>query len=327
MASRQSQLLSWLNDITTFNLTGLDKVSGDASFRHYYRFNANGTSYIAVDAPPDTENTEGFVDIATAYHGLGVRVPTILGANINQGFMYLEDFGNTLLGDVLNDSNYQQLYHKALQQLIDVQSVTLVQSEPLPAFDEALLNREYGLFTDWLLAKHLNIALTADECSMLKRAFDILSENFKEQPQVGVHRDYHSRNIMVLDDDALGIIDFQDAVIGPVTYDAVSLMRDCYVRWPDEGIVDVLKAWHQGHFNRYSWDTFKRWFDLTGIQRHVKASGIFARLNHRDNKSIYLNDIPRTLRYIVDVGKQYAELGDFVDFIEDRVQPALKDIK
>jgi aminoglycoside/choline kinase family phosphotransferase len=302
-------------------------VSGDASFRRYYRFNVDSRSYIAVDAPPETENTESFVNIAQAYHDAGVRVPNILGVNVNQGFMYLEDFGNTLLGSVLDNSNYPYYYAKALKQLVEIHSVSDIEGELLPSFDNELLNREYGLFTDWLLSTHLGMVLTDQEDAMLKNTFHVLSKNFVEQPQGGVHRDYHSRNIMVLDNEALGIIDFQDAVVGPITYDAVSLLRDCYVRWPEDGIYDVLKAWHNEYFTTYEWDTFKRWFDLTGIQRHIKASGIFARLNHRDNKSLYLEDIPRTLNYIVDVGKQYDELSSFTHFVEQKVLPTLKEIQ
>jgi aminoglycoside/choline kinase family phosphotransferase len=324
LASRQSQLIQWLNDINPFALNTLEQVSGDASFRKYFRFEGNGISYIAVDAPPETENTKSFVDIATAYHHSGIRVPQVINTNIKLGFMHLEDFGNTILGQVIDESNYQYYYTKALRQLIEIQSVKVVAEKPLPAFDSELLERESSLFTDWLLSKHLNIAPTKNENAMLRRTFELLSENFAVQPQVGVHRDYHSRNIMVLDDDELGIIDFQDAVIGPITYDAVSLMRDCYVRWSDEGVNEVLKAWHNEYFACYEWCTFKRWFDLTGMQRHVKASGIFARLSHRDGKSIYLDDIPRTLNYIVDIGKQYAELEEFAHFVERRILPLLR---
>ena len=327
MASRQSQLLSWLNSVTPFQLSTLEQVSGDASFRRYFRFNVDGNDYIAVDAPPETENTRGFVELAKAYQASNVGVPEVLESDIELGFMCLEDFGDTLLGEIINDSNYQEYYGTALEQLIDIQVVQTLSGEPLPLYDDVLLAKEYTMFTHWLLGTHLNMTLSAQDNVMLQQAFDLLTLNFKEQPQVGVHRDYHSRNIMVLEGETLGIIDFQDAVIGPLTYDAISLTRDCYVRWPEQCVHSLLVEWYKKHFTEYAWGTFKRWFDLTGIQRHVKASGIFARLNYRDNKPIYLDDIPRTLGYIIDVGKEYAELGDFIGFVEHRVLPELRGTK
>jgi aminoglycoside/choline kinase family phosphotransferase len=193
-----------------------------------------------------------------------------------------------------------------------------------------MLRREMALFTDWLLAKHLEVELNAAEQAIIDNAFSLLVENAQSQPQGGVHRDYHSRNLMVCEN-GLGIIDFQDAVIGPITYDAVSLLRDCYVRWPDELVYELLARW-QGELvaselldEAVDEQTFRQWFDLMGVQRHLKASGIFARLYHRDGKAGYLPDVPRTVKYIVDIAARYPQLADFSALVEAKVLNALED--
>ena len=319
MTSRVTQLINWLNEATPYEVEQLELVSGDASFRRYYRFQKSEQSYIAVDAPPETENNEAFLRNAELYQKANVRVPSILHFDSALGFMCLEDFGDLLLSHVLTDDNYQSYYSKALNCLRGIQSISETKDHSLPPYDDALLRRDFSLFTDWLIGTHLRLEVSESEVEMLEKVFHLLSSNFDEQPQVAVHRDFHSRNIMLLEDDELGIIDFQDTAVGPLAYDIVSLLRDCYVRWPDDGVISVLKSYHQQYLGQHSWEQFKRWFDLTGIQRHIKAIGIFARLHHRDGKSIYLQDIPRTLSYIVDIGKQYHELTDFIRFLENRV--------
>jgi hypothetical protein len=173
-----------------------------------------------------------------------------------------------------------------------------------------------------LLKVHLDLQLSDSEQATIKSTLDYLRTAFFAQPQVGVHRDYHSRNLMLLADDEIGIIDFQDAVIGPITYDAVSLLRDCYQTWPSALVYIWLKEWHTEYYSQYSWADFKYWFDLTGMQRHIKASGIFARLCHRDGKVAYLQDIPRTLQYLCDVGSQYEQCKQFAELVQHKIKPA-----
>lgn len=328
MDDRQQSLQKWVFDALASNLEApqgsLEVVSGDASFRRYFRQHTENTTYIAVDAPPDKENSLPFVTIANAWGEQGVAVPSVIKADLEQGFMLLSDMGDQLLLPLLNDASAESLYHQALDALIDIQQTTL----ELPAYDAPLLDREMALFTDWFLGEHLGFELTSQEQNMLQETFSILRESALGQIQVPVHRDYHSRNIMVLEDDSLGIIDFQDAVHGPITYDVVSLLRDCYVAWP----LEQVQQWAQDYFQKareagligsISDEQLMLWFDWMGIQRHLKAVGIFARLNHRDGKTSYMNDIPRTLNYIVEVSGQYSTLDDFHQWLARRLLPEL----
>lgn len=323
LLERENQLVSWLNKEKLFDGEKLDSVSGDASFRRYFRFTVGDSSKIAVDAPPQKEDSSKFISIARAYQTKGVPVPSVVAQDLELGFMCLQDFGDVLLADQLNDETCVPLYRKALSLLSDIQSVSSTTEGGLPKFDEQLLRDEFYLFSHWLIKQHLKLELSDAELNIMENSFDVLVNNFSIQPQAGVHRDFHSRNLMCLPDESLGVIDFQDAVIGPITYDAVSLLRDCYVRWPDHVVYGLLAEWHQKHFPDVPWDDLKKWFDLTGMQRHVKASGIFARLCHRDGKQSFLKDIPLTLQYIIDVGKQYPELVDFAALVEEKIAPTM----
>jgi len=256
----------------------------------------------------------------------GVHAPEILAMDLEQGFMVLEDFGDATLLPNLTQESADQLYGSAMTSLLTFQQSA--KTENLPAYDEPMLMREMQLFPDWLLEKHLDLKLSDDSKKMLARTFNALTEAALEQPKVFVHRDYHSRNLMLLSDNSLGVIDYQDAVLGPVTYDLVSLLRDCYIAWDDALVSRWCHAYLEGAIatgvmNETHRLRFKRWFDWMGVQRHLKASGIFARLNHRDGKPGYLGDIPRTLNYIVNVGKQYEELMPLSEFVSRRVLPAL----
>lgn len=328
MDDRQLSLQKWVFDalasISQAPQGSLEVVSGDASFRRYFRQATENTTYIAVDAPPEQEDSLPFVTIAEAWLGQGVKVPEVIKADLEQGFMLLSDMGDQLLLPLLNDASAEGLYHQALDSLIGIQQTQL----DLPPYDAALLDREMALFTDWYLDKHLGLNLTEQEQSMLKHTFDILRESALGQIQVPVHRDYHSRNIMVCEDDTLGIIDFQDAVLGPITYDVVSLLRDCYVAWPAEQVTQwaqdyFSKAREAGLIGAISDEQLMLWFDWMGIQRHLKAVGIFARLNYRDGKTAYMNDIPRTLNYIVEVSAKYSTLEDFNTWLQRRLLPEL----
>ncbi len=321
---RSAQLEHWLLDLRLMVADSFEAISSDAGFRNYFRFNAlDGEQMIAVDAPTETENNTAFIAIAKAYQAAGVNAPIVYASDLERGFMCVTDGGDCLLSDVITAENMSAYYGKCLQTLIALQGVAEVEGYILPAFDNQLLAREYALFTDWLLTQYLALDITPQQEQMISTAFSQLTDNFHQQPQVSVHRDYHSRNIMLDDKHQPFIIDFQDSVIGPITYDAVSLLRDCYVRWPAQQVLAVLKQWHQQYYSQYPWPVFKQWFDLTGIQRHVKAAGIFSRLALRDGKTGYLDDIPNTLQYIIDIAGQYPELSAFAEFVESDVLPAV----
>ncbi|MCY7296197.1 aminoglycoside phosphotransferase family protein [Alteromonas sp. a30] len=331
-AERETQLIHWLQTLSNFQPDNFHMISGDASFRRYFRCYSNGSAFIAVDAPPQTEKNQAFVALAKAYHAKGVAVPEVLEVDLQNGFLLLQDFGDVLFSQVISEGNEAQWYAKALAQLPHIQQVTEVKASheqqhsmmPLPAFDDALLEAEFHLFNHWLLVVHLGLELTDVEWQIIKQAQDFLTSVFLAQPQVGVHRDYHSRNLMILANDEIGVIDFQDAVTGPITYDAVSLLRDCYVVWPDEFVQSQLKALHQQYYSQYDWAAFAHWFDCVGMQRHIKASGIFARLCHRDGKTSYLNDIPRTLDYLVRIGRNIPQCADFAVLVDTKIKPAVE---
>lgn len=324
MPERLKQLETWLADQCGLEKFDIKPASGDASFRRYFRLSyENGETHIAMDAPPDKESCEPFVRIARQFEALGLNVPSIIAEDLDQGFLLLKDLGDTQYLDVLSESNVDQLYDDALHALITLQKTCDITG--LPAYDENLLLNEMNLFRDWLLEKQLSVKLSGQESDMLDNVYALLVENALEQPRVCVHRDYHSRNLMYNDNTEKlvnpGILDFQDAVAGPITYDLVSLIKDCYIDWPRQKVVDWAMAYCElcvdaGLINHDQSDGFLRWFDLMGVQRHLKAAGIFARLNIRDGKPGYLNDIPRTLGYIRQLKTEYPELVGLVDLIE-----------
>lgn len=313
-------------------------VSGDASFRRYFRIfyslnreNAsNQQSLIAVDAPVEHENSRQFVDIAQLWSKSGVKVPTVFAFDEANGFMLLEDFGDCLLHPQLTHDAADGLYKSAIDSLIELQQ--LERTENIPAYDRELLDREMTLFPDWLCEKQMGLSLNQDDRAMLNQVFDTLALSALAQPQAMVHRDYHSRNLMVClanpplhDEDFIGIIDFQDAVWGAHTYDLVSLLKDCYIQWPREQVLNWLDyyACQSNQDSDYAKQDLIRDFDLMGMQRHLKAAGIFARLSIRDGKHGYLNDVPRTCDYILQTARLYPEFSQFVAWLEEVFMPAL----
>lgn len=327
LLERENALTQWLQAGFDNPKLTLELVSGDASFRRYFRVRHHPTQMIAVDAPPPQENCALFLQVAEAYLHAGVRVPKVYQADAEQGFMALEDLGDVMLLDELTLESRDGLYDAALLELPAIAKVRQTCAGTLPPFNATHIARENALFTDWLLGTHLKLELTQAERDSVHGAFAVLTASALAQPQVGVHRDYHARNLMLLKESRAGVIDFQDAVLGPVTYDLVSLLRDCYVEWEDEWVYSKLEQWHQLMVeNRViepiAFDQLKYWFDLMGIQRHVKASGIFCRLCHRDGKTGYLADVPRTLGYIARVALRYPELEEFGAFVQQKVLPA-----
>ncbi|MES9944317.1 MAG: phosphotransferase [Candidatus Thiodiazotropha sp.] len=326
MPQRIEQLKTWLTSLPELSDYSFAPASNDASFRRYFRISENGKSYIAMDAPPEREDSKPFVQVAEAFESIGLNVPHIYARDLTQGFMLLEDLGTELYLDHLTTETVDRLYGDALGALATLQACGPMQR--LPVYDRTLLMQEMALFRDWLLLQELGLSLSDEEHSMLDRVFELLADRALEQPQVCVHRDYHSRNLMVTASHNPGILDFQDAVSGPVTYDLVSLLRDCYISWPEQRVRDWAMGYYElavqsGILRSEHEAGFLTWFDLMGVQRHLKASGIFARLHHRDGKSGYLKDIPRTLDYITRLNTDLAPLQALGEFIRTRVSPCL----
>ncbi|NOX28395.1 MAG: phosphotransferase [Gammaproteobacteria bacterium] len=317
----------WLRNDLQLVVSRIVPASADASFRRYFRIVVDANTFVVMDAPPDKEDCRPFVEIAEALYGMGLNVPRIEQKNLDDGFLLLSDLGEHSYLSLLSQDTADELYRDAIDALITMQCAAKDNVLTLPLYDRSLLLGEMALFRDWLLGRHLGLSLNAEEQSMLESVFELLVNNVLTQPQVLVHRDYHSRNLMVCGSNP-GILDFQDAVIGPISYDLVSLLRDCYVTWPQtqqKKWMDYYcdSAQQQGLLKQDQVQQFGRWFDLTGVQRHLKAAGIFARLYHRDGKNDYLADIPLTLNYICDVSGSYSELSDLAKFIQQRVLTSL----
>jgi len=321
------QIGQWLTESCGLRDWQLQPASADASFRRYFRLQqAGGGSLIVMDAPADKEDCRPYLKVAAMLQQVGVHVPHVHAQDLQGGFILLEDLGERLyLGELAADS-VERLYGDALAALATMQAC--VDASALPAYDGAMLQREMALFPDWLLSRHLQLQLSDEERQQLEQTFAALEAAALEQPRVFVHRDYHSRNLLVSAPPSPGVIDFQDAVHGPITYDLVSLLRDCYIAWPLDRVDDWAMGYYwlavqSGILPAHHESDFLRWLDLMGAQRHLKAAGIFARLWHRDGKSGYLGDIPRTLGYICQVADRRPELGWLAGFIEARVLPDL----
>ncbi|MDJ0792811.1 MAG: phosphotransferase [Woeseiaceae bacterium] len=305
-------------------------ASIDASFRRYFRLQGAGESFIVMDAPPDKEDSVPFVRVAGYLEAMQLNAPRIVEANMEQGFLLLTDLGTRqYLQELLQDKSQAEfLYRDAIEALLVMQQNGAAFQSQLPPYDEELLRFELSLFHDWLCGTHLGIDFDDVEERSWQSLCDLLVANALDQPQVFVHRDYHSRNLMVMAEDNPGILDFQDAVEGPLTYDLVSLLKDCYVKWPEDRIwqwaLDFYNGCDSSLREQVPESLFRRYFELMGVQRQIKAAGIFCRLNHRDGKDGYLKDIPRTLSYIVDVAPRYEELAFLIDLIEDQVLPGLE---
>lgn len=326
MDSRYREMQQWLTDRLGGAGFSLAPASADASFRRYFRVTRPGESLIVMDAPPAQEDTRPYTRIARRFYQLGLNVPRILEEDADNGFLLLSDLGDRTYLQELTAATADRLYGDAMAALVILQVGTYTdpQGSFLPVYDRALLLAEMELFREWLCGRHLGRELDDTQHQALDRVFALLADSALEQPQVWVHRDYHSRNLMWLERHNPGILDFQDAVLGPITYDLVSLLRDCYIEWPAGQVTD----WTRGYFRlaRHSGlpvgegdedeQRFLRWFDLMGVQRHLKAAGIFARLYHRDGKPGYLGDIPRTLGYITQVGARYPELAPLCELLD-----------
>lgn len=307
-SNRYEKLESWLSQ-NNYDVSSLRVLSGDASFRKYYRVDKDAISYVVMDCPPDKENLDAFIKISDKLQKAKINVPKLFECNEDDGFLVISDLGDNLYSKKLDKETVYCLYTDALETIVKMQMNTDLSG--LDNFDN-LYDEENKLFTDWFLQHHQKIDLDNSLKSDLSNEFDKINSIIKDIPKTFVHRDFHSRNLLVTDINNPGVIDYQDAVLGPVTYDLVSLLKDCYITWDDGLVEDMLESFFtrikSNSINSIS--DFRYWFDITGVQRHIKAIGIFSRLNYRDNKDGYLNDIPRTYAYVDKVLNKYKDLSN-----------------
>ena len=295
-------------------------ASADASFRRYWRATlADGHSYIVMDAPPEREDCRPFVRVAGMLHEAGVNAPRVLAQDLGQGFLLLTDLGTRTYLEELNPNNAARLFGDAADALLRWQLAT--RPGTLPPYDEALLRREMNLFPEWYVGKHLQKTLSRSQGEALENIFRLLVESALAQPVVYVHRDYMPRNLMVCEPNP-GVLDFQDAVIGPITYDVVSLMRDAFISWDEERVLDWTaryweKAKRAGLPVAADFAEFLRAFEWMGLQRHLKVLGIFARINYRDGKPKYLSDTPRFLGYARATAQRYVALSPLLRLLDE----------
>lgn len=328
MDRRKQIIQRWIETLYPAQEFRLETASSDASFRRYFRLfldNTNGSnSLIVMDAPPENEEIVTFCRIGHLFHQHGINVPQILHTDENQGFVIMTDLGSRHFLDSLNDSTVDELYGDALDCLITLQTGPSDDHALLPPYTPQLLHSEMDLFREWYLTRHLGLSISKNENKIIDTAWQLLIESALEQPQVWVHRDFHSRNLMVTDSRNPGVIDFQDAVLGPITYDLVSLLKDCYIEWPKKRIEDWVLgyqdlAFRAGLLNKNDGQQFLRQFHRMGIQRHLKVAGIFSRLAYRDGKKQYLNDIPLTMRYLITALEDDPELTSLFQLVTEKV--------
>ena len=317
-------LSRWVSEDLGFGDASIAPASADASFRRYFRVTRGSDTYIVMDAPPDKEDLAPFLKVGRILSGIGVNAPVVLARDSARGLLLLSDFGTKLYLDALSEPfAVDRLYGDALHALREIQTADAALGADLPRYSHALLMREMELMPEWFLQRHLGLTPSPPQRQMLKQLFDALSMAASSQPAVIVHRDYHSRNLLVTAEHNPGILDFQDAVWGPVTYDVVSLLKDCYIAWPAPRVREWALEYRQSLLERGfaagSAAQFLRWFDLIGLQRHIKVLGIFARLYYRDGKPGYLKDLPRVLDYTREAAAAYAETAPFADFITAQI--------
>jgi N-acetylmuramate 1-kinase len=325
--ARLELLSRWVYDDLGFAGSSIAPASADASFRRYFRLTRGADTYIIMDAPPDKEDSGPFVRVAQQLASLGLNVPLILARDLDRGLLLLSDLGSRQYLDELPATGAaEQLYGDALDALVHMQTAPPQTWADIAAYDHVLLHREMELMPEWFLQRHLGLHIDAAARSLLNDLFAALSQVALAQPVSFVHRDYHSRNLLLTSEDNPGILDFQDAVRGPITYDLASLLKDCYIAWPTAKVrVWALSFREQlmsaGFPLQAGEADFMRWFDLMGLQRHIKVLGIFARLFYRDGKSQYLKDLPRVLNYVRETAGLYPETAAFAAYMAREIEP------
>jgi N-acetylmuramate 1-kinase len=319
---RKHLLQKWLKESCLLDTVSLHPMPGDASFRRYFRVELSDQSYVAMDAPTERDACKPYIAISHALRAHGLKAPEIIHEDLAHGFLLLTDFGDQQLLKALNPNNVLKLYTQALEALAVLQNCRHVEGWKVPPFTAHFMQQELVLFKEWFLETYLNLMLSAEIENMLEKLFHFLANEAAKQPQVFMHRDYHSANLMWLSNKEVGILDFQDAFYGPLTYDLVSLLRDCYIDWPEETITQLVLQYKTRLNLPVSEDEFLYWFDLMGLQRHLKALLTFSRKYARDQNKNYLQYIPRTLNYIDTISKRYPETNDFHYFLRNSVIPA-----
>lgn len=323
LTEREHLLKTWLHSVCGLTNTNIMPMVGDASMRRYFRVITPKHTFVAMDAPPPQENCRPFVAIANALRAMQLNTPRIYHADVEQGFLLISDFGDATYLQSLNANNADTLYQRALDALAILQTCKHVPGHAVPPFTGDFMWKEWAWHKEWFLEKLLGLSYSDREAE-LDACYALLVAAAVNQPQVFMHRDFHAGNLMVIPD-AVGILDFQDAFIGPVTYDVASLLRDCYIDWPEAKVQQwVLYYFQQLQYRDISPQQFLIWFDYMGIQRHLKALLTFGRKHVRDNQSRYLHFVPRTLQYLVSVTKRYPELKSLHDYLQSTVQPTFE---
>ena len=308
------KIKEWL-DGTKYSGGKLEIASADASFRQYFRLILNDMNFIVMDASREKESLKPFMQITSKLLSSGVKAPTILEYDEQNGFLLIEDFGNIHYLNVLNEDNFKHLYSLAIDEIVKMQRID---ATDLPAYNREFLRFEMDLMNEWFLSKYLNILLTEKEESELDSALKFIEDIVLSQPQnIFVHRDYHSRNLMLTPEKSIGVIDYQDAMSGALTYDLVSLLKDCYIEFDAQDVNSLALKFRDLTKTDIDDETFLKWFDFMGLQRHIKVLGVFARLHIRDGKSNYLNDLPQTLKYVRETARKYKELDGLSKLLED----------
>jgi len=329
--ARLARLTEWLGSLDLVETASLRPASSDASFRRYFRLDVApalsdklGATVIAMDAPPERENVPAFIHVQGLLQAAGVTVPAIVARDVDNGFLLLSDLGTTTYLQRLDVDNASFMYSDAVDALIKFQMAS--QAGVLPEFDRAFVLREMNLFPEWFIGRHLGVEMNDIQRAQLDKVFEAIAANVLAQQQVYMHRDFHSRNLMFLDQGNPGVLDFQDAVFGPVSYDLASLLRDAYIQWDEEFVLDwVVRYWQSakgvGLPVNPDIDAFYRDFEYMALQRHLKILGLFCRLNYRDGKSVYMGDLPTVLDYVRKTANRYTELkplARLLDAFEDK---------
>jgi N-acetylmuramate 1-kinase len=320
---RSAARLAWARQATGQADLVLEPASADASFRSYWRGHVDGQPVIVMDSPPEKEDPAPWVAIGKRLADAGLHVPTVMMADLAQGFLLIEDLGTRTYLPELTDATVDALYADALDALLRMQSH--VDTSGLPAFDRAWQTMEMEIMPTWLLERHLGVSLACGEWDVVENAFGAILRTLAEQPRAFMHRDFHSRNLLVTDERSPGVIDFQGAMSGPITYDLASLLRDAYIVWDNERVEGWVEAYRLRLLDArlldetVDTDRFRRWFDLAGLQRHIKILGLFCRLCYRDGKPGYLDDLPRVLRYVLDTARRHADVAPLADLIEAKI--------
>ena len=329
MQNRESALKNWLNQLYPHRGAELTKLAGDASFRRYFRISAEDESFIAMDAPPEKEPLMPFIQINALLRAHQIFTPKIINANMQGGFLLLEDLGDKLFLDQVQDEKAEELYHQALDLLVKIQKINHFEMK-LPRFSEQFMLEQMNLFEYWFVTQFIQKSLSDREKQIMRDCFNWIASQVSKQPYVFMHADFHSRNLMLSgtqDSVKLAVIDFQDAMLGPVTYDLVSILKDCYILWPEEQREKWLRYFYKHpqmtHYQNYS--DFKFDFELTGVQRHIKVLGIFARLSIRDKKSAYIQDMPIAMNYLLNAIEPIEQLSSFYQLLVDAILPKFKE--